>query len=267
MNSSSNYITQDEWQNLTDKQKNEICSLIREENTKKLPLQPINIPDTFYVKYGKRILDFVIGTSAFIVCIPINFMMAIITLIDVGHPIIFTQERIGKDGKPFNIIKFRNMTNETDEKGNLLPASQRVTKWGKFVRRTSLDELLNFWCVARGNMSIIGPRPLPDLYMDRYSDFHVQRHKVRPGLDCPLHTKSLAGKSWEGRFDNDIWYAENISFRTDLSMIFKLIHKVFSKKERLEGALGRTGEFIGYFPDGTTIDSYCIPKRYLSMIS
>ena len=145
-----------------------------------------------YARYGKRCLDIVLSAIALVVTLPINVVIAIITLADLGRPLFFRQVRVGKDAKPFTIVKFRNMTEERNEKGDLLPPEQRVTAWGKFVRKTSLDELLNFWSIFKGDMSIIGPRPLPEVYLQRFSKRHMHRLDVRPGLECPpRHLLSL----------------------------------------------------------------------------
>lgn len=185
---------------------------------------------SFYSKYGKRILDIIFGGIGFVITIPFNIVLAILTYFDVGRPIVFSQERIGLNDKPFILYKFRNMTNETDEKGNLLPASQRVTKLGKFVRKVSLDELLQFWLILTGKMSLIGPRPLPTSYLHQYTARHRMRHQVRPGLECPPHSDETRIFSWDDRFENDIWYVENISFKTDIKMAIQMIKLVFNKK-------------------------------------
>ena len=260
------YITEEEWNHIPEESRQAIAEAISKDRPHNTEYKKINLPDTFYVKYGKRILDIILGGLACIFSFIINVILALITFFDVGRPIIFRQERVGKDGKLFSLMKFRNMTNETNEEGILLPPEQRVTKWGRFVRKTSLDELLNFWSIFKGDMSIIGPRPLPQKYVVRFDDFHQQRHLVRPGLECPFFDKSLVKKGWQGRFDNDIWYVENISFKTDVKMVFLLIKKVFSKEERASSASGKTGEFMGYKEDGTIMCEWEIPRKYLSVL-
>lgn len=183
-----------------------------------------------YSKYGKRIIDIVLGSVGFLVSIPLNCVLAVLTAIDVGWPIIFHQKRIGLDNRPFTLYKFRNMTNEKDENGNLLPASKRVTKLGKIVRKLSLDELLQFWLIIIGKMSVIGPRPLPVSYLNQFTERHRMRHCVRPGLECPAHSDSTNTFSWEDRFENDIWYVENISFITDIKMVWQMIKLILNKK-------------------------------------
>ena len=261
------FISEDEWNCISEENRQIIAEAISKDRIENKEVNSNILPNTFYVKYGKRMLDIIIGSVACLVSLIINIIVAIITLIDVGRPILFKQERVGRNGKVFKLIKFRNMTNETNDQGILLPPEERITKWGKFVRRTSLDELLNFWSILKGDMSIIGPRPLPTKYINRFSEYHKQRHLVRPGLECPFHDKSLAPKGWEGRLDNDVWYVEHVSFTTDLKMLFLLVKKVFSKKERIASACGKTGEFIGYCEDGSIMNEYMIPRKYLTVLN
>lgn len=262
------YISTEMWQQMSNVDKQRIVEAVgeawqRKENPNAASIEPQN---TFYVRYGKRFLDILISGTALLVTIPINALIMVVTYFDVGKPIIFRQERIGKNGRSFFLCKFRNMTNETNERGELLPPEKRVTKWGKFVRKTSLDELLNFWSILKGDMSIIGPRPMPLEYLGRFSQYHKQRHLVRPGLECPFHDGKLASEGWQGRFDNDIWYVKNISFLTDVKMIGLLVKKVFSRVERSASAAGSTGGFIGYHYDGRVMDDSTIPLEYLKFV-
>ena len=211
--------------------------------------------ETFYSKYIKRLLDIIISFIALIVTFPINLVLGIVTYIKLGSPLFFTQDRIGKNEKAFKLVKFRNMTNETDENGELLPAQQRLTKIGTFMRKTSLDELLNFWSIFRGDMSIIGPRALPFVYYDRFSDRHKNRFKVKPGLECPPWDESHMERTWENQFENDIWYVEHISFKVDCAMIFKLVKYTFDKKTAAMRANCQKGSFLGYSADGKAISN------------
>ena len=215
-----------------------------------------------YAKAGKRILDIIIATIAVVVSAPINLIIGIITFFDVGLPLFFKQARMGRNSKPFVLVKFRNMTNEKDENGVLLRADLRVTKWGLFVRSTSLDELLNFINVLKGDMSIIGPRPLPMVYKGRFNKYHELRHSVRPGLDCPLKDPNLI-MTWENRLNNDAWYAQNISFKNDLRLVYLLVREtLFGKdKQARSGGFGE-GTFMGYNDDGSVMDSNHIPDKY-----
>ena len=218
--------------------------------------------ESFYTKYGKRALDILLSLIALIITLPINLLIGIITYFDVGRPIFFSQIRTGKNGKTFRIVKFRNMQNAYDERGELLPAKERVTKWGKFVRETSLDELLNFCSVLKGDMSLIGPRPLPPEYMSRYSDRHKARFLVRPGLECPPRY-GHSSSTWTDRFENDVWYVENISFKTDIIQVFNLFRYALDRKSAaVRGAVTR-GDFMGYDLDGNVIDLQQVPEIYI----
>lgn len=206
--------------------------------------------DSFYLRYGKRCIDVVFAASALVITLPINLVLAVATYLDVGRPIFFKQWRAGKDGVPFIIIKFRNMTNECDENGVLLPAEERVTKWGRFVRRTSLDELLNFWSILKGDMSVIGPRPLLLEYKYHYCDYHYARLAVRPGLECPPNPAMGDASTWEGAFNSDVWYVEHVSPLTDIKKLVRLVEAVFDKRSSLvRSSAGRTW-FVGYDEKG-----------------
>ena len=262
----NSFISKEEWDSISEEKRRAIADLIGKNKNDNVDLREVTLPRTFYVKFGKRLIDVLFSGSACILLLPVNLVMAVVTFFDVGSPILFKQERVGKNGKLFYLVKFRNMTNEKNEYGVLLPPDKRVTKWGKFVRKTSLDELLNFWSILKGDMSLIGPRPMPKKYKDRFNAYHQQRHLVKPGLECPFHNPELAGEGWQGRLDNDIWYVENISFKTDVKMAFLLVKKVFSKKERQASANGLTGEFIGYNDDGTVMNEWIIPHKYLDAV-
>ena len=153
------------------------------------------------------------------------------------------------------------MRNTRDERGELLPASQRVTKFGKIVRKTSLDELMNFWYVLKGDMSIIGPRPLLCEYLSRYSDRHKQRLAVRPGLECPPRELKTPMRTWEDQFENDIWYVENISLKTDMLMCIRLVQFALDRKN-IEARASATskGIFMGYNESGEAINLEQIPE-------
>lgn len=219
---------------------NELCADVKPRNT-------------FYTRYGKRALDIVLAGIAICITLPINLVIGIITYFDVGRPIFFKQERIGKNAIPFQLVKFRNMSNSVDEYGELLPPEQRVTKFGKFVRRTSLDELLNFWSVFKGDMSIIGPRPLVPEYLARYNKRHKMRLVIRPGLECPPRVISDRPVTWQDQFENDIWYVENVSFLTDCYMCLQLIRFALDRKNTKVRSTGKRGIFMGYDWNGTAI--------------
>ena len=247
-----------DYDNLPRNTQIELAGRIAKDNLEKSNAQYTlpEIKETFYSKYGKRIIDIILSGLAIIVSLPINLIIAIVTFFDVGHPIFFCQKRMGKNCKIFSLIKFRNMTNKTDENGVLLRADKRVTKWGKFVRSTSLDELLNFYSVFKGDMSIIGPRPLPVVYEGRFNKYHELRHSVRPGLDCPLAdpTKLM---TWENRLQNDVWYASNVSLKTDIKLVWLLFRETIFGKDKSSRSEGFSeGTFMGYF------EEVCRRKNY-----
>lgn len=242
-----------------------VAELIKKDNLEYVNAHSAGVRPkvSFYSRYGKRILDIVSSFVALIITLPINLIIAVITYFDVGRPIVFRQQRPGKDGKPFTIVKFRNMTNEKDKNGDLLPASKRVTKFGYFMRKTSLDELLNFWSILKGDMSLIGPRPLDVVYLERYNERHKMRMAVRPGLECPLLQKIDHKITWYDQFENDIYYVENLSFLLDVKMIVLLIKMVFSKKSNSMRGAAERGGFMGYSKDGMTINSKNVPIKYV----
>ncbi len=215
---------------------------------------PVHPKVSWYSKHGKRVVDLCVGIPAFIISLPVNLIIGLVTFFDVGRPIIFKQTRTGKDGKPFTLYKFRNMRNTTDENGNLLPPSQRVTKWGKFVRKTSLDELLNFYSIVKGDMSVIGPRPLPTSFDPYYSERHKMKFCVRPGLECPTLHDDGSIRHYDKQLENDIWYVENISFWIDIRLFFRLFQMVFNRKQRKYHANVDGGDFVGYDDSGNAVN-------------
>lgn len=218
--------------------------------------ESVHPKNTVYTRVIKRALDVLISLPVFIILLPFNALFAVCTFLDVGHPIIFKQTRLGKDGKPFVMIKFRNMNEKKDADGRLLPPSQRVTKFGRFMRKFSLDELLNFWSVLKGDMSIIGPRPQPVFIYERLSERHKMRCAVRPGLECPrmIHVPDEEIYKYQRTFENDIWYVENCSFWTDCKMLFALVKMVFAMSKRGSQASGKgITYFVGYDGNGRAI--------------
>lgn len=173
---------------------------------------------TFYTIVAKRLLDIVLSGIALVILSPLFLIISILELIYHGSPIFYAQERPGLHGEIFKVYKFRSMTNETDENGNLLPSEQRLTAFGKLIRRFSLDELPELFCIFTGKMSIIGPRPLLVKYLPYYTKRHMMRHEVRPGFAC-VSLKPMKTWTWNDQFENDIWYIENCSFLVDLKMI------------------------------------------------
>lgn len=194
-----------------------------------------NLPNpkrTFYSVVTKRILDIILSGTAIVILIPVFLVTAILELRFHGWPIIYCTKRPGKDGNIFKLYKFRSMTNEIGEDGWLLPEEKRLTKFGRIIRKTSIDELPELFNILKGDMSIIGPRPLLVEYLDYYSPRHAMRHAVRPGLACfriiPTSSKTW---TWREQFENDIYYVEHVSFITDVKMIFAVIKEVFKASD------------------------------------
>lgn len=174
----------------------------------------------------KRIIDIIFSGLALIILFPIIFILWIwLTIANKGAGAFFIQERPGKDEKIFKIVKFKTMTDECDADGNLLPDEKRLTKVGKFVRSTSLDELPQLWNILKGDMSLIGPRPLLPQYLPLYSKEQTRRHEVRPGLSGWAQVNGRNTISWKVKFEYDVWYVDNVSFLLDLKIIFLSIKK------------------------------------------
>ena len=240
--------------------------IIREETlstVNRIHRKPGKKRQTFYARYGKRALDILISSAALTATLPVNGVLFLCTLADVGRPVFFTQERSGMDEKIFRIVKFRNMTNATDANGNLLPPKDRVTKFGKIVRKLSLDELLNFWSVLKGDMSIIGPRPLVANYQPFMSDWHRSRSNVRPGLECPMPTRGGSKRSWGDQFDNDARYAEQVSLKLDCQLLAALVKAVFDRQSSKTRGDAMRGSFMGYEKNGESINSMSVPSAFL----
>jgi len=188
-----------------------------------------------YAKYIKRPLDFTLALCALIVLSPLLIILIVVGAIDMkGNP-FFVQARPGKDEKLFNMIKFRTMTNEKDSNGNLLPDEKRLTKYGVFLRGSSLDELLELVNVIKSDMSLIGPRPLLVQYLPYYSEDERKRHIIRPGLTGWAQVNGRNALTWEQKFNYDIEYIEHCSFVLDIKIIFLTIKKIFLRSDILVG--------------------------------
>ncbi len=183
-----------------------------------------------YAKYIKRILDFVLSLVALIVLSPVLLIVSILVRVKLGSPVIFKQQRPGKNEKIFTLYKFRTMTDKKDENGNLLPDSERLTKFGKFLRSTSLDELPELVNILKGDMAIVGPRPLLVEYLPLYNEEQKHRHDVRPGLTGLAQVSGRNSITWEEKFNDDLEYIEKISILEDIKIIFTTIGKVFKRE-------------------------------------
>lgn len=184
----------------------------------------------FYEKYIKRLLDIVLSGAALVILSPVLLITAVLVRIKLGSPVIFTQERPGKDEKVFKLHKFRSMTDARDANGNLLPDKERLTRFGAKLRLLSIDELPELWDIFRGKMSIVGPRPLLVKYLPLYNAEQRHRHDVRPGLTgwAQVHGRNLT--SWEERFEYDVEYVKNISFALDVKIILMTVRCVFARE-------------------------------------
>lgn len=183
-----------------------------------------------YKKYIKRPMDFVLSLLAIIVLSPLLIIVALLVRTKLGSPILFKQKRPGRNERIFMMYKFRTMTDEKDKNGNLLPNEMRHTKFGKFLRSTSLDELPGLINIIKGDMSIIGPRPLLVEYLPLYNFHQKRRHEVRPGLSGLAQVTGRNSLSWEEKFDLDVKYVKNISLKNDIQIILLTIKKVFVRE-------------------------------------
>jgi len=179
----------------------------------------------------KRLLDITIASIALILLSPLYAFVAYKVKKNLGSPVLFRQVRPGLHGKPFEMIKFRTMKDAVDEQGNPLPDSERLTPFGQMLRSTSLDEMPELWNVIKGNMSIVGPRPLLMEYLALYSPEQAKRHDVRPGMTGHAQVNGRNAISWEEKFKLDTWYVENQSIWLDFKIMFKTVHKVLAKDD------------------------------------
>jgi len=190
-------------------------------------IRPRSERSNIYKKYGKRLADILIVLLSFI---PIGIALSILYIlvrIKLGAPVFFTQPRTGHNGEEFNILKFRSMTDDCDEFGVPLPDTERITPFGHFLRSASLDELPELLLILKGEMSFVGPRPLPAIYKDRYSPEQMHRHSVVPGLTGWAQINGRNAVTWEEKFALDLWYIENQSFWLDLRILFTTVKCVF----------------------------------------
>ncbi len=184
-----------------------------------------------YRSFLKRLIDFSLVFCALVICFPVLFIITLwLHFANKGAGVFFLQNRPGRDGKIFKVIKFKTMTDECDSKGNLLPDEQRLTKVGKFVRSTSIDELPQLINVLKGDMALIGPRPLLPQYLPLYSKEQARRHEVRPGITGWAQVNGRNAISWTKKFELDVWYVDHCSFLLDLKIFLLTIRKVFVRE-------------------------------------
>lgn len=198
-----------------------------------------------YAKYFKRIIDFILSLSGIIILSPIFIILIVSgTFFMRGNP-FFTQLRPGKDEKIFRLIKFRTMDNRKDVDGNLLPDDVRLNRYGKFLRSTSLDELPELFNILKGDMAIVGPRPLLVRYLDRYNEEQRHRHDVRPGLTGYAQTHGRNALTWEERFEMDVWYTKNVTFLGDLKILLHTVEVVLKRDGISSESSATMEEFMG----------------------
>lgn len=194
----------------------------------------------FYEKYLKRFFDIVIALLVLILFFWLYAIIAILVRIKMGRPVIYASQRIGREEKVFSIYKFRSMTNERDEEGVLLPAGERLTRFGRLLRSTSMDELPSILNILKGEMSLVGPRPMLKKYQPYFYEYERERHRVRPGLTGWAQVNGRNNLSWDDKFAYDLYYVDNISLGLDLKIIGKTIVKVFKGSDIVQGAKGRS---------------------------
>lgn len=196
-----------------------------------------------YEKYIKRLLDLLCSLLVVVLFCWLYVIVAVLVRVKLGSPVLFTQNRPGKDGKIFKLYKFRTMTDAKDADGNLLPDDVRLTKFGKLLRATSLDELPEMFNIIKGDMSLVGPRPLLVQYLDLYNEEQKHRHDVTPGLTGYAQVHGRNAITWEQKFEMDVWYTRNLSLLVDLKILFDTVRVVLSR----EGVSGENVSTVTYF--------------------
>jgi sugar transferase EpsL len=178
----------------------------------------------------KRCFDLIVGSVALLVLSPLIFLLSVVVRLKLGSPVLFSQLRPGMNGKPFKIIKFRSMLDKRDEQGNLLPDEERLTRFGTFLRSTSLDELPELFNVLKGEMSLVGPRPLLMEYLENYSPEQARRHEVKPGITGWAQVHGRNAISWEEKFELDVWYVDHHSLRLDIKILWLTLGMVLKRE-------------------------------------
>lgn len=199
----------------------------------------------FYGQFGKRTLDLLLCLLGSTLLLPLLLVVSLFVRLTLGSPIIFRQQRAGKDGRPFFLYKFRTMNDQRDTEGNLLPDEERLTRAGKFLRRTSLDELPALYNVLIGEMSLVGPRPLLIQYLALYSAEQLRRHDVLPGVTGWAQINGRNAISWEDRFVKDIWYIDHLSLTLDVKILWMTVSKVFLQDGISQASHATMPEFRG----------------------
>ena len=183
-----------------------------------------------YEAVFKRLIDIAVSITAMLLLSWLYILVAVAVRVNLGAPVVFAQDRPGRNGKIFRLYKFRSMSDERDENGNLLPDPMRLSKFGRILRSTSLDELPELFNILKGDMSLVGPRPLLVKYLDFYNRRDMRRHEVRPGLTGLAQVSGRNALTWKEKFEKDVEYVDNISFLTDVRIILRTVRKVFAKE-------------------------------------
>jgi sugar transferase EpsL len=200
---------------------------------------------SIYKGFGKRLFDLVLTLPALVILSPILFILAVLVRLNLGAPVLFTQVRPGLHGKALRLLKFRTMTNVRDSSGHLVPDSDRLTGFGRFMRRWSLDELPQLINVLKGQLSLVGPRPLLTQYLSLYTPEQMRRHEVRPGITGWAQISGRNAISWGQKFALDIWYVDNLSLRVDLLILYRTFLIVIKREGISHGDHASMPEFLG----------------------
>jgi lipopolysaccharide/colanic/teichoic acid biosynthesis glycosyltransferase len=198
-----------------------------------------------YRKFGKQLFDLIIAVPTLLLLAPLLAVLALLVRLKLGSPIFFRQDRPGLRAVPFTMLKFRTMTDARDAEGNLLPDADRLTSFGRFLRSSSLDELPELLNVLKGEMSLVGPRPLLMGYLERYTPEQRQRHEVLPGITGWAQVNGRNALSWEDKFRLDVWYVENVSFLLDLKILWLTVVKVLRREDISAAGSATMPEFRG----------------------
>jgi len=197
----------------------------------------------------KRVFDICFSVLLIVFLLPFLIIICILVAVKLGRPVFFIQERPGLNGKCFKMVKFRSMNNDIDSKGDLLSNKQRTSKFGQLIRGASLDELPELWNVIKGDMSLVGPRPLKTEYLELYNEHQKRRHDVKPGITGWAQINGRNSASWQQRFDMDVWYVEHQSLWLDITILFKTMKKVISKEGVDHTVDEVAGRFLGNLDD------------------
>jgi len=207
--------------------------------------QDVTLDLNFYTRFGKRLFDLALSLAALLLLCPVLAALALLVRVQLGAPVLFRQTRPGLRGKLFTLYKFRTMTGARDAQGNLLPDAERLTRFGRFLRSTSLDELPELFNVLKGEMSLVGPRPLLTQYLERYTPEQMRRHAVLPGITGWAQVNGRNALSWEQKFALDVWYVDHQSIRLDLKILLLTVWKIIKREGIHQPGQATMQEFLG----------------------